>query len=176
VPPKNAEAFSSETVTRARALYADPSVSVDRIKRETAMSTGTLYYFVDGADGRLPALPRRRIVFGRRRRALMGNRVSLIARLWRTAERQVRDIEDRIARHQQEPDERERDARVLAVLVKTLRELSTLDEAQGDATTTGEDDDGPRDIDEFRRELARRMDAFVASRTGAGIPGDTEPA
>ena len=126
-----------------------------------------------------PALPRRRIVLGRKRRALMGNRVSLIARLWRTAERQVRDIEDRIARRQQAPDERERDARVLAVLVKTLRELSALDEAHAETATTdmnSDDDDGPRDIDEFRRELARQMDAFVESRTGTRISGDAEPA
>jgi hypothetical protein len=31
------------------------------------------------------------------------------------------------------------------------------------------DDDMPRDIDEFRHELARRIRAFVQSRTGGGV-------
>jgi hypothetical protein len=96
-----------------------------------------------------------------------------VARIWRTAEAQVRDIEDRLRARAQPPDEREKDARTLAVLVKTLRELTALDEAEG-RSETEDDDSGPRDIDEFRRDLARRMDAFVAERTRAGVPGDGE--
>ena len=97
---------------------------------------------------------------------MSGDRVAIVRRLWRTAEAQVRDIEGRLRQDQQQPDERERDARMLAVLVKTLRELSALDEFQGATpTTAGDDDEVPRDIDEFRRELARRIDAFVAART-----------
>jgi AcrR family transcriptional regulator len=179
VPPKDAANYTPEQIAFARERYADRTVSVAQIERETGMSTRTLYYFVDGAEGRYPALPRRRVATGGKPRAPGGDRTALVARLWRTAERQVREIEQRLARHRQEPDDRERDARVLAVLVKTLRELSALDETKtGDISkdATYDDDEGPRDIDEFRRELARRMDAFVASRTGAGIPGDIEPA
>ena len=61
--------------------------------------------------------------------------------------------------------DRARDARTLAVLVKTMRELLALDKHQGRRGAAGSsehDDAGPRDLDEFRRELARRMDAIVA--------------
>ena len=109
-----------------------------------------------------------------------GDRASLVRQMWRTAEAQVREIEERLQRARQAPDERERDARVLAVLAKTLRELAVLDQANTDAAARAappqpddaDDDPVPRDIDEFRRELARRIHAFVASRGGAGLPGE----
>lgn len=159
-------------------MYAD-GVPVGRIRKQCAMSQDTLYYWIDGGPPsgplHLEPLPRRRGGVARigRRRRLSGDRVALVGRLWRTAEAQVRDIEDRLMRNQQQPDERERDARTLAVLVKTLRELTALDEADA-GPETKDDDDGPRDIDEFRRDLARRMDALVASRTGAGVPGEPQ--
>jgi hypothetical protein len=120
--------------------------------------------------------PRRRVIAGKRRRPLKDTRTSLVARLWRTAERQVRDIEARLTAVQQEPAERERDARVLSVLVKTLRELAAFDEAtlesQSEKETAAEDDDAvPRDIDELRRELARRVDRIRERRTADGTPG-----
>lgn len=92
-------------------------------------------------------------------------RRALIARLWRTAARQVRGIERRLAGEPQEPAERERDARVLAVLAMTLRELAAFDAAERDSGRTrqiaADDNDAvPRDIDELRRELARRLDGL----------------
>ena len=73
----------------------------------------------------------------------------------------------------------ERTARTLASLTRTLKEVNRLHEAAagtGGAKSVAartaadtDDDDMPRDIDEFRRELTRRIDAFVASRTDAGI-------
>ncbi len=83
-------------------------------------------------------------------------------RLWRTAERQVRDIEDRLRLNLQQPDERERDARVLATMVKTLRELRALQEAEEEPS--GEDE-GPSNLDDFRRELARKIDGIIAARS-----------
>jgi hypothetical protein len=170
-----------EAIALARQRYVE-GVAVAAILGECAMSLGTLYKCVDGwpesGSPRLPALPRRRIVTGKRRRALRGQRVSLVARLWRTAERQVRDIEDRLARSQQLPDERERDARVLSVLVKTLRELTALDAAKTGANSQSEaspaDDDIPRDIDELRRELSRRVDILRQRRAAAGTVGDAD--
>jgi hypothetical protein len=170
--------LSPETIAQARQMYAD-GVPVREICAQLGISPGALSFWVDGgpASGplHLEPLPRRRGGTApiRRRRRLKGDRVALVARLWRTAEAQVRDIEDRLLRDAQPPDERERDARTLAVLVKTLRELSALDEA-GAPPEAEDDDDGPRDIDEFRRDLARRMDAFVAERLRAAIPGDGE--
>jgi hypothetical protein len=100
----------------------------------------------------------------------MTSRRSLVARLWRTTEQQVREVEHRLSLGQREPADRERDARMLAIMVKTLRELSSIDVA--DAARPGktktqsetENDDGPADIDEFRRELARRLEAIIARR------------
>jgi hypothetical protein len=172
-----------EAIALVRRRYAE-GVTVARILAETPMSHGTFYLWVDGGpdDGggrRLPPLPRRRVVVGKRRRPLKGERCSLVARLWRTAERQVRDIEVRLARDQQEPAERERDARVLAVLVKTLRELTALDEAKADMKSQPEapaaDDDAvPRDLDELRRELARRVDRLRQRRAADGPAGGSD--
>jgi hypothetical protein len=58
-------------------------------------------------------------------------------------------------------------ARALGSLTRTLRELNAL-LGQHSATVV-DDDPPPEDIDEFRNELARRINAFVASWTA----GDT---
>jgi len=56
--------------------------------------------------------------------------------------------------------------RTLASLTDTLQKLHRL---QPDHANPGPDDDEmPADIDEFRNELARRIEAFVAERTDAG--------
>lgn len=61
-------------------------------------------------------------------------------------------------------------ARTLAVLAQTfaaVRRLRLLAEpapAKPDEEGRPPDDELPEDIDEFRHELARRIDAFVASR------------
>src|SRR5207237_10269158 len=125
---------------------------------------------------RLPRLARRQAFRRPKPKARGGEaRQRLVARLWRTAGRQVREIERRLARTKARPTERERDARLLAMLVKTLRELATLDapEPVAPAPADPEDHDPvPRDIEEFRRELARRIEAFVASRGDGGVSGD----
>lgn len=56
--------------------------------------------------------------------------------------------------------ESERAARTLASLVKTLTELKRLETASDE----GEADDGPADMDEFRRDLARRLHGLCESR------------
>jgi hypothetical protein len=173
---------SAENIALARQQYGD-GVPVAQIVADTGMSYGTLYYWVDGGpdDGagtRLRPLPRRRVARGR---PLAGSqRASLLARLWRTAERQVRDIEYRLGKKLQEPGERERDARVLAAMVKTLRDLSAFDRAHSEAAGTTDsaskhDEPVPRDVDELRRELARRVDILRQRRAAAGRPGDGEP-
>jgi len=60
--------------------------------------------------------------------------------------------------------------RTLAQLTQTLQHLQRLRASAMLSTRPqtkdrrDDDDDMPRDLDEFRRELARRIDAFVASR------------
>ncbi len=100
-------------------------------------------------------------------------RKALVARLWRAAARQVALIEARLGAaeagiagasgtsHADAPDP-EKDAKLLASLARTLRELVLLDEAVAPrpAARPREDDDDepPRDPDDFRRELARRLE------------------
>jgi hypothetical protein len=155
-------------------------VPVEATRERYKISEHFLYCCVDGTvTGMepLPPLPRRRVAStgARRARRLRGDRKSVIRRVWRTAEAQVRDIEARLSCPSGKPEERERDGRLLSVLVKTLRELSGID-ATGRATskqteTAAEDDAVPRDIEEFRRELARKMDAIVAGRADRASGG-----
>lgn len=78
------------------------------------------------------------------------------------------------------PGDAERCARTLAILTKTLHALARL---RGVATEHGlrhdHDDDIPADIDEFRRDLARRIEAFLESReadgSADGDPGTPPP-
>jgi len=79
----------------------------------------------------------------------------------------------------QRPRELEQTARALGALMRTLRELNAL-LAQQPARSAYDDDDFPEDIDAFRDELARRIDAFIASRGdefgAAAPPGESEAA
>jgi hypothetical protein len=61
------------------------------------------------------------------------------------------------------PREMERAARTLTSLIRTLRELNQLLAQQQPQTAAN--DDYPEDIDAFRNELARRINAFVDSQT-----------
>jgi len=62
-----------------------------------------------------------------------------------------------------------RTARTLASLTETLQKLQRM---QPTPASAGPDDaDMPADIDEFRNELARRIDMFVMQRTDAGDGG-----
>lgn len=163
-----------DTITLARQRYLE-GAPLAAILAETNMSLGTLYLWLDGgpeSEPRLPPLPRRRSVL-KRRQHLAASRVSLIARLWRTAERQVRDIEDRVRLAVQEPEERERDARVLAITVKMLRDLSALQD--GDEEEPAAHDDSPDSIDNFRRELARRIQGIIAVRNQSADNGTQSP-
>ena len=162
--------LTSATIMRIRQQYAD-GVPVAQICAENGIVDATIYYWVDGG----PRDPARRLAPIARRRAYQSRtspkseaRQKLVERLWRTAERQVREIEERLKSVGQKSSEREHDTRSLAVLVKTLRELAAFDEAHPAAQTQTEpiDDDEPRDMDEFRRELARIMDAIIARREG----------
>ncbi len=159
-----------EIGARLRARYAAGDRIAD-ILADAKIGIGTLYYWIDGGpdDGegsRLPPIPRRHSAKVRRVRSRPAARLSLVKRLWRTAEWQVRDIEDRLRANQQPPDERERDARLLAVLVKTVRELTALRD-------NNEAEDAAANSDDVRRELAQKLDGLIAKRS-AGVPGVAE--
>jgi hypothetical protein len=172
-----------ETVALVRRRYAE-GAAVAAIQRETGLKANGLFYrcldghFDDGSGAPLPLpqLPRRCEGFGGMRSA--SRRAALVARIWRNAEAQVEKIEQRIAQSEFAPKVVERDARALAVLVRTLRELSALAEMRKPVARKEpkpEDDDTvPTDIEELRRELSRRMQALIDARTGAGVPGEPE--
>lgn len=119
-------------IEKARAMYVE-KFTIARILAAADMSLGTLYYWLDGgpreAEGPFyPPLPRRRVVVGKRRPLTAAAPRSLAARLLRSAERQARDIEERLARPQGAAGgvERERDVRMLALLTRSLRELAAF--------------------------------------------------
>ncbi|MBQ8105972.1 MAG: hypothetical protein IJ127_24220 [Afipia sp.] len=72
--------------------------------------------------------------------------------------------------------ETESRARVLASLARTLKEVMRLRDQErgaGDDTTKAADDDAvPRDLDEFRRELSRRLEGLVESAAPVSDRGD----
>lgn len=168
-----------EQIERARDMYVN-GFTVSRILAACDMALGTLYYWLGGGPREegsplYPPIPRRRQVTGKRRRPLQTSRVSLAARLWRTAEAQVRDIEERLSRPAASPVERERDVRMLSVLVRTMRDLALFDPgAPGEAPPVEEDDDMPKDMEEFRIQLARRIRGLVEAvkRQRAAEQGD----
>lgn len=67
--------------------------------------------------------------------------------------------------HGTEPD---RDARTIASVSRTLKELLRM-RAQPAPSAFHDDNTMPTDIDEFRRDLARRIEAFVASHADGTV-------
>ncbi len=161
-----------EAALRARQMYLDGR-KTDDIQKDTGLNLHRLYLWLAGGPERngvrpLPPIPQRRVnVFsGRHQNA----RAALIVRMMNAAEQQVQDIESRLSVTPEELDSRERSARVLAVLVKTLRELSAVDSRtpRTRKPKDQDDDDLPRNLDDLRRELSRRLDA-VDTGDSAGI-------
>jgi len=72
--------------------------------------------------------------------------------------------------------EAERMARTIATLTETLHRLQPMRCGTPENKTDGDplDDDMPDDIDEFRINLARRIEAFVASRTWQDGTGEAK--
>ncbi len=140
----------------------------------TGITLGTMYRCIDGkfddGSGTPPApIPRRRA--DTRTEERIGSRGALIARMWRTAERQVGEIEDRLKAAGLKLAERESNARKLSIVARTLRDLSAVDEAdkaRGEEASKDNDDDAPpRNIDELRRSLARKLEALVGGSSAA---------
>jgi len=100
---------------------------------------------------------------------------SLVERLERLVEQEIAAEERARAELGRSPRRRaeaKHCASRLAILTQTLVALTRL--RGGTAPDQEiEHDDIPDDIDDFRNELARRMRAFVQSRTGTGIRGST---
>jgi hypothetical protein len=170
-----------EAAQRARQMYAD-GVDTRTIMAETKLSTWALYNWIDGRASRnseqlLPPLAKRKIV--RHLRITPGDRRSLVERMMRSAERQVAEIELRVGapRH-----DREKDARMLAVLARAMRELTAVDalnrdlerakETAPNAHKSGQSDEPvPRDVEELRRSVSQKLQAIIAEQSGEADSG-----
>jgi hypothetical protein len=166
-----------ETVALVRRLYCE-HVPVNDILAQAGIKLNILYRCLDGrfpdGTGIEPArIGRRRA--GVRVRQRIGSRAALIQRMWRTAERQVEDIEDRLKVAGLQQAERESTARTLATVARTLRELTSVDDARKAHSPPAAEDDNdeaaPRNIDDLRRALAEKLEAFVAGHAGE-LPDD----
>lgn len=104
----------------------------------------------------------------------------LVGRLWAASERQVAEIEARLAALTGDPAVLERDAKTLATIARTLRELLVLDPETRPvpaASGAGEDADAGtavRSLTAFRAELAARLDALRGEGPGTDPAGTPE--
>ena len=105
-------------------------------------------------------------------------RMALALRIQQVVERQMDAVERVLAKiTPSDQMEAEHGARALASVSRTLREIKALNTPEDKTPPDAADDDPiPRDIDEFRRELARRIRGFIeARRLGADrIPDERE--
>lgn len=92
---------------------------------------------------------------------------TLIDRVRAAVEREIVAIEAVLARVEGaklRSTDAERAARTLATLVKTLREVAALQRDEKPEQASGEGEDEFRDLEEFRSELAERLDRLRRSR------------
>ncbi|ABD08186.1 conserved hypothetical protein [Rhodopseudomonas palustris HaA2] len=133
------------------------------------------------AHGAAPPPPRRRGPSGVTRNAVercndpppLGG-LPLIDRVGRAAEREIERIEVIVGGNHIKPAQRteaERRARTLASLARTLAALRTL-RSDEQRRRTRDDDAIPRDLDEFRRALSRRLEQLVDGRARPPAAGD----
>ena len=137
-----------------RRRYDTRSVDLVIARHATAKSDAPQ----DAAPSALPpALPQERAAVAARVQATVERELTAVGRVL-----DVLGPSDR--------DEAERSARTLTSLARTLREVALINRTEEAAAPDDIDDDPiPRDIDEFRRELTRRIRNFIeARRNGAG--------
>lgn len=104
-------------------------------------------------------------------------RQRVISQLWRMAERQVSAVEQRLAALHDEPQALEREAKTLGIIARTVRDLIAIDEEKAKLKSgdKGNDETGPgasRAIDDFRRELAEKLEQLRSERAGLGATGE----
>jgi hypothetical protein len=122
----------------------------------------------DDSEGALPAPP------AAKRKPAPRGRKAVINKLWKAAQIQLEAHEAHLAELPAGTAASEVDAKTLATLARTVRELVALDSAAAGEGGKSEDDPSPaeglRRVDELRRELARRMERLIAENAGEAVP------
>jgi len=162
-----AYAPTPDVVALVRRLYAE-GVTVNEIVAQSGVTKLNIIYrcvagrYPDGSGIAPAPIPQRRQRVRVRHRS--DSRAALVTRMWRTAERQVEEIEGRLAVAGLELAEREGNARMFAITARTLRDLQAVDEKtrSKESKKEADDDAPPRNIDDLRRELAKKLESFVA--------------
>jgi len=119
------------------------------------------------SDDDAPALP---VAKGKR---LSVGRKAVVTRLWRAAQRQLDAHEARLDELPKGAAATESEAKALAVLARTVRELVALDAAAPGREDRSNDDLSPaaglRHVAELRKELARRLEVLAAGETNPAV-------
>lgn len=101
-------------------------------------------------------------------------RKAVIGKLWKAAQTQLEAHEAHLAELPAGAAASETDAKTLATLARTVRELVALDSAAAGEGGKSEDEPSPaeglRRVAELRRELARRMERLIADHAGETVP------
>lgn len=123
-------------------------------------------------DDDTPALPAAK---GKR---MPASRKVVVDKLWRAAKRQLAAHEAHLAELPKGSAASESDAKALATLARTVRELLALEAATASQGVKAADDSDPaaglRRAEELRRELIRRLAGLAAEDSGEAVaPGDT---
>ncbi|MBN9436244.1 hypothetical protein [Bosea sp. (in: a-proteobacteria)] len=124
---------------------------------------------IDDSDDSAPAPP------AARRKPAPRGRKAVIGKLWKAAQTQLEAHEAHLAELPAGTAASEADAKTLATLARTVRELVALDSAAAGEGGKPEDEPSPaeglRRVEELRSELGRRLAALAAEEAGAaGAP------
>ncbi|MCA0419793.1 MAG: hypothetical protein LCH80_13870 [Proteobacteria bacterium] len=98
------------------------------------------------------------------------SRKAVVGQLWRAAKRQIDTHEEHLADLPKGTTASEADAKALAVLARTVRELVAIEEPPAMRKDKRSDDssaaDDLRHVAQLRQDLARRLEALVAQGAG----------
>jgi hypothetical protein len=184
MPPR--KEIAPDKLAEARRLYEQTLTPTHEIWYLMGVSRSTFYararegnwqsrrYIVTGAaempdqkaEPDIPLEPDEAEPFTAERKAALRDRLLL------AAEKKMMSIERILQTIQPDnPAQAERSARIMASLKISMREIDELTRPEGAPQDAAEQDELPRDLDELRLELAKRVNAFVDSATGHAEAG-----
>lgn len=103
------------------------------------------------------------------------SRKAVVGQLWRAAKRQLDTHEEHLADLPKGATASEADAKALATLARTVRELVAIEEPQAVKRDKQTDElsaaDGLRHVAQLRQELARRLEALARRELGEADQG-----